>query len=832
MKVKFTNSNKCFEIIKRYVGIIALTISLMLFNATLKAQSLGLNQPTPDASSILDAVATDRGVLIPRVALTATNAVGPIAAPADALLVYNTATAGGAGVNVTPGFYYYNTATTAWIRLFSGGGSPGVRWDQIVDPGAGLTLSHGTNATIFNFANVATTGFAMNATALTAGKLLSLTSSNAAATGNVLHVSSNSTGALAAGGILFDFTANHTGVGFEVDDVTTAGSVMKMNANSLVGGIGLDIVSTATGLTGRLQSIQLTGDNAGNTNASNLLYIGSSGASSVSKGLTVDLASTGALAAGGVLFNFANHTGFGVNLVDVTTAGTAMSILTNDLAGGTGLSIASSSTGNNFTGNLASITLSGNNVGNTGDLLELNSSGATSIAKALNVQVASTGNFSTTGAVAFNFSAAHTGSAFRIDDATQTGKVLDIVGSGVTTGRLLDVSTTGNTWTGNGTTNGLATISSSSTAGTAAGSSVLLQLTRTGANANNPHTAYGLYSEVTNTNATAGTNTAGYFTASGTAAITTNYGAYSTVTGAGASNIAGYFEATGAGTNNYALNIGTMTGGATNNIQINTGTLTAIAGATNNQINLGSITNVAVATSKSIATGAISGAGTATYGVDIGTNTSTATTNYGVNIGAISGGTAAGTNYGMYIGAVTAAGTTNWGLYIAAPANATTYNYAIDARGTIIGALPCVATALANTRDDGTDDFFAFVAISQPSTNRVFIRGTDDGTFGIAAIDNSNDWDADNWNDLGQPNGAAAPYIISLSCSVVNNNPGNDDYAGIIFARTSDGKCYFTTTINDGGADTTVDNVAQWGNWVELPTGTATSPSITTTGGM
>ncbi|MCF8465754.1 MAG: hypothetical protein K9G41_12980 [Flavobacteriales bacterium] len=38
-------------------------------------------------------------------ALTATNAVGPIATPANGLMVYNTATAGVAPNNVTPGYY-------------------------------------------------------------------------------------------------------------------------------------------------------------------------------------------------------------------------------------------------------------------------------------------------------------------------------------------------------------------------------------------------------------------------------------------------------------------------------------------------------------------------------------------------------------------------------------------------------------------------------------------------------------------------------------------------------------------------------------------------------
>lgn len=85
------------------------------------AQNVGINGTgaTPVASAGLDVDFTDKGVLIPRVVLTATNAAGPVAAPATSLLVYNTATAGVAPNNVTPGYYYWNGA--AWVRFSTGG---------------------------------------------------------------------------------------------------------------------------------------------------------------------------------------------------------------------------------------------------------------------------------------------------------------------------------------------------------------------------------------------------------------------------------------------------------------------------------------------------------------------------------------------------------------------------------------------------------------------------------------------------------------------------------------------------------------------------------------
>jgi len=82
-------------------------------------------------------------------------------------------------------------------------------------------------------------------------------------------------------------------------------------------------------------------------------------------------------------------------------------------------------------------------------------------------------------------------------------------------------TTTGLTYNANSLTTGTAiSIASSSTAGEASGSSYLLNLSRSGANTNAIHTAYGLYATVTNTGTTS-TNVAAYLSASG---ATNNYG--------------------------------------------------------------------------------------------------------------------------------------------------------------------------------------------------------------------------------------------------------------------------------------------------------------------
>lgn len=73
--------------------------------------NVGIGTTTPNASSILEMQATDKGVLVPR--LTTAQRLA-IATPANGLLVYDT--------NFDC-FYYYITATTTWTSLCSSGGS-------------------------------------------------------------------------------------------------------------------------------------------------------------------------------------------------------------------------------------------------------------------------------------------------------------------------------------------------------------------------------------------------------------------------------------------------------------------------------------------------------------------------------------------------------------------------------------------------------------------------------------------------------------------------------------------------------------------------------------
>ena len=115
--------------------------ALLLVLASLPAisQNVGINSTgaTPDASSMLDISSSNKGLLIPRVALTATNSAGPVTSPTTSLLVYNTATAGTAPNNVIPGYYYWNG--TGWVA-FNTTSAASTAW--VLGGNTGITTSH------------------------------------------------------------------------------------------------------------------------------------------------------------------------------------------------------------------------------------------------------------------------------------------------------------------------------------------------------------------------------------------------------------------------------------------------------------------------------------------------------------------------------------------------------------------------------------------------------------------------------------------------------------------------------------------------------------------
>lgn len=75
---------------------------------------VGDNPASVNANAVLEIESTNKGLLLPRIALTNTTAFAPMTAHVEGMKVYNTATAG----DVTPGIYYNDGAK--WVRVAAG----------------------------------------------------------------------------------------------------------------------------------------------------------------------------------------------------------------------------------------------------------------------------------------------------------------------------------------------------------------------------------------------------------------------------------------------------------------------------------------------------------------------------------------------------------------------------------------------------------------------------------------------------------------------------------------------------------------------------------------
>lgn len=99
---------------------ILVLIPILFASFQLRAQNIGINSTGASTvtSAALDIDMSDKGLLIPRVALTSTTVFAPVTGtPTTSLLIYNTATAGTTPTNVVPGFYYWNNTSSKWTAL-------------------------------------------------------------------------------------------------------------------------------------------------------------------------------------------------------------------------------------------------------------------------------------------------------------------------------------------------------------------------------------------------------------------------------------------------------------------------------------------------------------------------------------------------------------------------------------------------------------------------------------------------------------------------------------------------------------------------------------------
>ena len=87
--------------------------------ASLQAQ-VGVNTTSPSPAAALDISSSNKGFLMPRIALTGTDDNSTIKpAATTGLMVYNTATVSTGSNKISPGFYYWGGSS--WRRLFNQG---------------------------------------------------------------------------------------------------------------------------------------------------------------------------------------------------------------------------------------------------------------------------------------------------------------------------------------------------------------------------------------------------------------------------------------------------------------------------------------------------------------------------------------------------------------------------------------------------------------------------------------------------------------------------------------------------------------------------------------
>jgi len=88
---------------------------LFLIPYFLQAQT-GIGTTSPNTSAVLEIVAADKGMLIPRIGLNnGSGNADPLAAHVAGMLIYNTKSSGTAPNQVTPGFYFNNGSK--WVRV-------------------------------------------------------------------------------------------------------------------------------------------------------------------------------------------------------------------------------------------------------------------------------------------------------------------------------------------------------------------------------------------------------------------------------------------------------------------------------------------------------------------------------------------------------------------------------------------------------------------------------------------------------------------------------------------------------------------------------------------
>lgn len=332
-----------------------LFVGIMLCSTFAFSQNVGINTTgtAPDASAGLDVDFPRKGVLIPRVSLTAKNAAAPITSPANSLLVYNTATAGTAPNNVTPGYYYWYSSE--WVRLLAGSDTEDGKYWRL-DGNSGVTASHflgpiNNTALMFRTNNVermrilANGKVAVNATTTFTGSTFfsQATGNNSAidgdATGTGDAVFGQNTG---TGNALYGISNNSNGLALRASNLSATGTGISAVGNNQ-GGVILTMGSAGAFIGERVGVFSKAATTNSAVSSAGVLGVSSSGLNTMLVGGSGVSGVAGTNGTG----VFAHNSGSGTALVAMNNGATSFAVdASNSHADGTGIIAA----GNNAVG--------------------------------------------------------------------------------------------------------------------------------------------------------------------------------------------------------------------------------------------------------------------------------------------------------------------------------------------------------------------------------------------------------------------------------------------------------------------------------------------------
>ncbi|MBS1587064.1 MAG: hypothetical protein JSS82_16140 [Bacteroidetes bacterium] len=322
----------------------------LTFSTTNSGGNVGMGNNSPDPSAILDmSNGNNKGMLVPKVALTDTNVAAPVSSPATGLMVFNTNTQN----NVIPGYYFWEG--TKWMRIFSTNlpvvstvsvTAPIVNTGTARDPNIGITTSDLTSAGV-----IAVSG-GTNKLAGSGGATLDVVGAN----GGVLYGTGTSSGFTPAGNNGEILKSNGAAAPTWVDpnaslaktDIGGSAVVNVSNGSGQVVGTGnvtIDVTGTQGGV------MYGTGASSGFTPA------GSNGQYLKSTGVTAPVWSSPSAVTGSTVVNVSN----GSNQV------MGSSNMNIDVSGPSGTLLYGTGTSSDFTAQ-----------GTAGEILQSNGTGAPS----------------------------------------------------------------------------------------------------------------------------------------------------------------------------------------------------------------------------------------------------------------------------------------------------------------------------------------------------------------------------------------------------------------------------------------------------------------------